>query len=225
MFLCIASEHPLTGIITGIICMVVVVGISGLKFHDYIGMLLLPLSFMLLSGLALLIQFGCDPSGIMCLPFLNGYLYVSETSQSLTALVIAKAFGAMSCLYLLSLTTPMTEIINVLKRLKFPSVVIQLMYLIYRCIFILLGMHHQMKTAARSRLGYVNYQTSIRTTGNIYANLLIRSYKKANQMFDAMESRCFDGEIAFLEGTKIRSIREMLMAIGMITLVAAVMIF
>jgi hypothetical protein len=40
-----------------------------------------------------------------------------------------------------------------------------------------------------------------------------------------MESRCFDGEIAFLEGTKIRSIREMLMAIGMITLVAAVMIF
>lgn len=224
MVLCVASNNLWTGVLTALIVSLIVVFIGGLKFHDYLAMLPLPLTFMLMSGLALLIQYGPEPSGIINLPLFQGYLYVSATAQVLTGHVMAKAFGAMSCLYLLSLTTPMTQIITVFKRLKVPSVVVQLMYLIYRCIFILFAMHHQMITASKSRLGYIDYKTSIRTTGNIYANLLIRSYKEANRMFDAMESRCFDGEINFLESTKVKNLRQLIMAMGMATFILAVTI-
>jgi cobalt/nickel transport system permease protein len=73
------------------------------------------------------------------------------------------------------------------------------MYLVYRYIFTLVEMYHTMRDAATSRLGYANFRATLRTTGNLYTCLLGRSYRQANKNFDAMESRCFDKGIRFLE--------------------------
>ncbi len=112
----------------------------------------------------------------------------------------------------------MSELIGVLRRARCPDVLIGLMYLIYRYIFVLLSMYHTMRSAAKSRLGYVDYRTSIRTTGNLYSNLLARSYRHANRNFDAMESRCFDTEIRFLESEKKVTVVHAATAIGLATI-------
>ena len=39
----------------------------------------------------------------------------------------------------------------------------------------------------------------MRSTGKIYSNLLVRGYQFAGKNFDAMESRCYDTGIRFLE--------------------------
>jgi cobalt/nickel transport system permease protein len=93
----------------------------------------------------------------------------------------------------------MSEIIGVLRRIRCPEVLSDLMYLIYRYIFILLSMHYIMKDAAKSRLGFVNYRTSLRTTAMLYSELMSRSFWQAGISFDAMESRCYDGGIRFLD--------------------------
>jgi cobalt/nickel transport system permease protein len=62
-------------------------------------------------------------------------------------------------------------------------------------------MYHNMRDAAKSRSGYADYRTSLRATGNICANLLGLSYRRAYKNFDAMESRCFDTGIRFLENS------------------------
>ena len=199
MVICVSARSPYAGIFLSVAMPVLVVFVGGLKLRDYITMLALPLSFLMMGGVALLFEVTAQSGGILSIPFFGHWLCVTSTTQIRTVLVLSRALGAVSCLYFLSLTTPMSELIGVLRRAKCPNVLIGLMYLIYRYIFILLSMHRAMKNAAKSRLGYINYRTGLRTTGNIYSNLLARSYRQATSNFDAMESRCYDTEIRFLE--------------------------
>ena len=199
MALCVSARSPVVGIfLTGIMLMLTVYA-GGLKLHDYVHLLALPVSFLAVSGLALLFEVGAQPAGVFGVRVFGFWFCVGAGAQTRTMLVMARALGAVSCLYFLSLTTPVPELIGVLRRARCPDVVIELMYLIYRCIFLLLSMYHTMRDAAGSRLGYIDYRAGVRTTGKLYSNLLARSYRQANRNFDAMESRCYGTGIRFLE--------------------------
>ncbi|MCL2883689.1 MAG: cobalt ECF transporter T component CbiQ, partial [Coriobacteriia bacterium] len=195
MVICVASPSIFTGIFLVVVMAVLTVAVGRVNLHTYVRTLSLPVSFLMIGGLALLFQVGDAHTGVINLDIFGLWLCVTPASQAQTALVVARAFGAVSCLYLLSLSTPMPSIISVLRRAHCPAVVIDLMYLIYRYIFILLSMHHEMYDAAKSRLGLKNYFTSIKATGSLYANLLSRSYQFASLNYDAMESRCYNSEI------------------------------
>ena len=197
--ICISARSPAAGIFLTVLMIVLIVGIGGLGLRDYVNMLALPVSFIMMSGLVLLFEVTARRIGIINIPLFGRWICVTEMTQARAALVLSRALGAISCLYLVSMTTPMSELIGVLRRARCPDVIIELMYLIYRYIFIILSMHHAMKNAAKSRSGYADYRTGIRTAGNLYLNLLSRSYRQANNNFDAMESRCYDTEIRFLE--------------------------
>jgi cobalt/nickel transport system permease protein len=162
-------------------------------------LLSLPLSFLLLSGFALLFEISPQQTGVFGLRIFGTWFCVNEASQIRTTLVISRAMGAVSCLYMLSLTTPMTEIIGVLRRARCPEVLSDLMYLIYRYIFILLSMYYVMRDAAKSRLGFISYRTSLRTTAMLYSELMSRSYRQGGRNFDAMESRCYSSGIRFMD--------------------------
>jgi cobalt/nickel transport system permease protein len=199
---------------------ILMVPYGGLDLHDYLSLLSVPVSFLLISALALLFNYGEVASGVINLPVFQGYLFVSQSSQLRTGLVLSKALGALSCLYLLSLSTPMSEIISVLRKAHIPDVVIELMYLIYRYTFVLFEMYRSMKDAAKSRLGFVNFSISVKTTGKIYSNLLARSYQKAMNNFDAMESRCYTGEIRFLEHEKKISLMQYIAAVSLVVIIS-----
>jgi cobalt/nickel transport system permease protein len=199
MVICVASKNPYTGLFLTLAMFISAVFASGVSVHHYVQIIALPISFLLIGGLALLFEVSSGPTGVMNIDVFGFWLSVSEKAQSHTALVISRAFGAVSCLCALSITTPMPDIIGVLRRARCPDIIIDLMYLIYRYIFILMSLHHEMLNAARSRNSFRDYRTSLRVTGKIYANLLARSYQFAGRNFDAMESRCYDTGIGFLE--------------------------
>lgn len=67
---------------------------------------------------------------------------------------MARALGAVGCLYFLSLSTPVPELLDALRRARVPEVVGDLAVLIYRYIFILFATFRSMRDAAASRLGY-----------------------------------------------------------------------
>jgi cobalt/nickel transport system permease protein len=78
-----------------------------------------------------------------------------------------------------------------------------------------------MREAAKSRLGFADYRASMRTTGNLFANLLGRSYRYANRNFDAMESRCFNTEIRFMENREKVTCLHTVFAVGITLLTLA----
>ncbi len=169
------------------------------KARDYIRLLFIPAAFILTGGLAILIQFGTGTDSIFSVPVFSSNLYVTRESLYRSLGVSLKAFGAVSCMYLLTLSTPMGEIIGVFRRLHVPNLVLELMHFIYRYIFVLLDINHRQKDAVRSRLGYQDGRTAIRVFGAEMANLLIMSMSRAQDYYDALESRGYDGSCLFWE--------------------------
>ena len=181
--------------------------------HDYLSLLTLPVVFLLLSALTLLWDFFPErPAGAaLAVPFFGGWLAVLPASQELAGLVLARAVGAVGCLYFLSLSTPLPELLHAARRAHVPAVVTSLAVLIYRYLFLLLDAARTRRDAADSRLGYRGLRRSLRTTGLVYGNLLAHGFRRAGACYDAMESRCFTGEIAFLTRPKPVTARLLLL--------------
>lgn len=204
LMICICSPSPLPPLCLFLFLSIVTVAAGGVKLREYLSLLGLPAVFLLLSGLTLLWDFyqQLPSEAVLMIPFFGGWLAVVPAAQSLSILVLSRAFGAVSCLYFLSLSTPLPEILQVLRRIHVPSVVVMLAVLIYRYIFILLATFREMKDSAASRLGYRGLKRSLYTTGLVYGGLLVNSFRRASACFDAMESRCYTGQIAFLTKKK-----------------------
>lgn len=178
---------------------------GGRNIHlgQYLALLRIPISFLMLSALTLLwraVPMGTET--VLAIPWPGGVLAVTKESQILAGFVTARAFGAVSCLYFLSLSTPLPQLLTALRRWHLPAVVTELAFLIYRYIFILLETVHHMQSAARSRLGYAGVWRSIQTTGLVYGGLLAKSYRSAQTRFQAMESRTLATEMRFPQGPR-----------------------
>ena len=75
------------------------------------------------------------------------------------------------------------------------------MLLIYRAIFVLLDIAGAIQTAQNCRLGNRSFSSKLRCMGQMLSVLLVRSLKKSSLLYDAMESRLYDGRIRVLEET------------------------
>ena len=204
LILCICSSSPIPPLCLFAFLSMVTVAAGGVKLREYFSLLGLPAVFLLLSGLTLLWDFyqKLPEQAVVSLPFFGGWLAVLPAAQSLAMLVLSRALGAVSCLYFLSLSTPLPELLAVLRHAHVPPIVVELAVLIYRYIFILLATFRDMKDSAASRLGYGGLKRSLHTTGLVYGGLLANSFRRAGACFDAMESRCYTGQIAFLTPKK-----------------------
>ena len=115
-------------------------------------------------------------------------------------LLFTRALGAVGAMYMMTLATPASEMIGVLKRIHVPKMIVELMYLIYRFIFVFERHHSQMKQAAVSGTEPAIFRTSCRTFGSTAGNLLVASLKGADTYYDSLLSRCYDGGSLFPGG-------------------------
>lgn len=172
-----------------------------IPFKTYLRFMTIPLTFMIFSGLAIAVQFSLNPTGEWNFSLKLFYLCFTKKSVRTAFLVFLKAVAGMSALYMMSLSTPVSEVILVLQRLHLPRLLVELMNLIYRYIFILLEAAEQMQTAAKARLGYHSFFCALKSFGLIAGNLFLLSLKKANAYYDALLSRGYEGKLEFLTQT------------------------
>lgn len=227
LFCCIASASPIPPLCLSVFLSVVTVAAGGIKLREYVSLLGLPAVFLLLSVLTLLWDFyrKLPEEAVLSLPIFGGFLAVVPAAQSLGILVLSRTLGAVSCLYFLSLSTPLPELLEVLRRAHVPAVVVELAVLIYRYIFILYAAFRDRKDSAASRLGYRGFKRSLHTTGLIYGGMLADSFRRAGACFDAMESRCYTGQIAFLtEKKKVTAKAFCLLALPFAGMLAGVLL-
>jgi len=202
LILCIVLNNPYVSVAV-IIAMGYITIIKGeLTIHYYLPILLVQMGFILIGTFTIAIDFSRRPMGQYNLYVGLCYVFTSQAKLKEAAFLIMKVFAAISSLQMMSLSTPSSEIIYVLRKAHIPKIIIELMNMIYRFIFILMDVYTKMKNSAESRQGYCDIKTSYFTFGNIASNMLVISLKKANAYYDAMESRCFDGELIFLEEDK-----------------------
>lgn len=222
LILCVLSEDWVFHIMIAVIMMITVIRYSHLKINNYIRLLLVPSLFILLSGIAILILFSPVKLGFLDIPFAGWYLSITVNSLSKTLIVIIRAYASITCLFMISLTTPMSDIIHVCRQIKIPEIIIELMYLIYRFIMILFDAHSKMTIAADSRLGYINLKNTYISMKGIAMNLLSLSFQKASVSFDAMESRGYIGKLNFYREDKPIHKKELILSIVYLILIGFV---
>jgi len=168
-------------------------------FRLYLDALAAPLVFILLGTAAIAVEVGRAPAGDWSVPFLGLWWSSSRAGLLRAAQLSATALGAVSALYLQTMTTPVCEIVSSMAALHVPGLLVELAYLIYRFIFLLSGSARQLRVAAQSRLGYCGFRRSLRTFGTSMGTLLALSLRQAGDYYDAMLSRGYDGGLRFYE--------------------------
>ena len=201
LLLCVCSRSIVIACIVLTATGILTVYKGGIPLFRYVRFMTVPLAFLILSTLAIIFNISRTPLDLFAIPIGNWYLTGSKEAILYALQLILTALSSVSCLYFLSFNTPMPDILNVLGSLHCPKILMELMLLIYRFIFILLSVSSAITNSQHSRLGNKDYKTSLKSFSALASVLLVRSFKRANALYDAMESRCYDGTIRVLNDT------------------------
>lgn len=164
-----------------------------IPWKTYIILLLAPIGFISAGMVAIVlsITFTQDvPTSVLwqgSLFTMQLFILPNDGIRAIT--IFCTSISATSCLYFLILTTPMYEISPVLARLKVPTIIIELIELMYRFIFLFLEMVAQIYTAQHARLGYRTYKKGFQSL-SLLINALFRSiFFRYQAMSYAMTAR------------------------------------
>ena len=109
-----------------------------------------------------------------------------------------RLWAALAALLGLVLTTPLPDLIGLLRRLRCPDVLLDLMVLCYRMLFVFSAALHDTATAQRARLGYASPRLARRSLGLLAANLTLQVWQRAQGLHRAAQARNGDGALRLL---------------------------
>ncbi len=162
--------------------------------------------FLIISAPAFLFSissdFNPDLTYLFTLKIVNYYLYISRDNLELFASITVRSLSCISALIFIILTTPFLDIIAVLNRLKVPKILTDLLFLIYRFIFVLAEKATTLKLAQQSRGGYNNQKLALKSISLLISNLFKQTMIYYQQVLLVIKSRNFNGEFNFLNTKK-----------------------
>lgn len=206
MLICIFADNILISTVTTVTMLSVVIFAGKTNFKTVFHLMTIPAVFIMLSCAAILISVSKDSGGlIFCIRISDIFIGIGNSSIISALRTLSKCFGAVSCMYFLSLTTPMTDIFILLRKSPVPKFITEITELIYRYIFVLSDTCRKIHISQQSRLGYSNLKTKYRSTVLLVSNLFMCSMHQAEKTFTALESRGYNGTINVLERKYIHS--------------------
>lgn len=150
------------------------------------------LLFLVVGSLSLAISLGSDPvTGSIA-------LQIAPDASAQISRVSTRSLGALAALLLLVLTTPLPDLIGLLRRLKMPELLLDLMVLCYRMLFVFSAAVHDTLTAQSARLGYATPRLALRSLAGLVANLAVQVWQRAYALHTAAQARNSDGPLRFL---------------------------
>ena len=151
----------------------------------------------------------------------NISLHLTQTGFAKVAQTCGRSLGGLASLLFLALTTPLIDIIALLRRLKTPEILLDIMVLCYRTLFVFSESAHNTITAQSARLGYATVRLSMRSLGGLAANITVQAWQRSQALHLAAMARNNDGPLRFLEHTYPNSARDLCIALCTGTLLVA----
>jgi len=125
-------------------------------------------------------------------PFVIGVallsLFKPDGGAAFLILVLKSSLSVFG-LILYSNSTPFSEILRLLRRAKFPGLLITILALMYRYLFVLIDETERMQRARASRTFTLNRSRIWQINGSIIAQLFVRSTERAERIYAAMCAR------------------------------------
>ena len=221
MIICVSSSSPLAPLFVALTMSLVTVLLAKIPGRIYSRLLLVPLSFALLSAAVVAFMHG-GGTALIQLPLLGLDLAVREEGAKLALLLLARTFGGMCSLYFIALTTPMIEIFATLRSLCIPTSIIELSMMIYRYIFVFLDQAARIHSAQVMRLGDARARSAINSFAMLASVLFLRSWEQGERLVLAMDCRCYDGKLEMMEQAAGATGRQMLAAAAYLALASTI---
>lgn len=136
-----------------------------------------------------------------------GGVTISVTKPGLASagLFLARVTTAVSLVVLLSLTTRHFALLRALQAFRIPRIFIMTVGMCYRYLYLLVEMIENTYRAIKSRVGIgIHYKKGQKLVAWNIASLWRRSYSLNEQVYNAMLSRGYTGEVYLLNNGKIK---------------------
>jgi len=185
-------------VVVFVVCTILVLGIARVRAKLYFNLFVYPTYMLALSCIFLALFFGSGASLIdIQLPWFTWSIFKSGISMSITTFL--RVEGALSCIFFLVLTTSITDLCVLLRRVHMPQIMVELSMMIYRYIFLFLEISEQMSLAQKLRLRRSGWLNRIRALSMLIGSLFIRTLDQGERTLAAMNARGYDGDIRILE--------------------------
>lgn len=122
-----------------------------------------------------------------------GLFHVSRQGLIILWNVTVKSLIAVSCLILLSSTTPFSDLMHGLERLHVPRFFTLVASFMYRYLFLIIDEAERMSRARDSRNFRGRWIWHSKVIGYMIASLFLRSQERSERVYQAMCARGFDG--------------------------------
>ena len=129
----------------------------------------------------------------------GGVLRITAQGATTALLLIARVETAVTFTTLLVLTTPWMHVLKALRAFHVPQEVVMMLAMTHRYVFLLAETASQMFESRQSRtVGVLDSATQRRVTTRTAGVLLSKSVELSNDVFLAMQSRGFRGDVKIL---------------------------
>lgn len=173
---------PLLGLMTGLTTFG-----AGVPARVYFRLLVLPLGFLVVGLLVLVLKSG---SGVTWgLSLAGTRVGVNGDGLTLALQVGLRSLAAVSCLYFLTLTTPITTVLGVLRRVGVPVLALEVAALTYRYLFVLQRVAHGIYLSQVARGGYGSARGAIHSLGLLAGQLFLITHRRAQALCMALLAR------------------------------------
>jgi len=145
-----------------------------------------PLAFIALGAVTTVVEVGS-----------GGFGWAPDAAARAGGLV-GHAVAGSAAVLLLATTTPMSDLLPALARLRVPAAVIEVASVTYRMLFVLLTSLTTVREAQTARMGHAGLRNSYRSSGMLAAAVLTRSWDRARRLTDGLAGRGMEAGLRVL---------------------------
>jgi cobalt/nickel transport system permease protein len=167
-------------------------GVARVPVRTYFRLAAVPLTFLVAGVVPLLVSVEFGGVWLISLSWATG-------GGELVLRVTLRSLAALSCLLFLSMTTPVPQVLRVLRNLRIPAVLTEVSLLVYRDVWVFVDTVRAIRAAQSARLGYRDLRTSYRSLGMLMATLFGQALQRARIMERGLQARNWQGEIRVLD--------------------------
>lgn len=167
-----------------------------ISWKPYVSLTATSLLFYALSLPALLIEVAPGSAqGVVLVDWGNGTLLLSPIGAVQAEQLLLRVGACLSCFLFLIVTTPFAALLNMMERLRFPAVVIELMLIMYRFLFLLGDTAAGMMLARKLRGGARGFGAAVADTTSLAGRLFVKTMERYRGAAIGYTVRGYEGTI------------------------------
>ncbi|WP_448614475.1 cobalt ECF transporter T component CbiQ [Modestobacter sp. URMC 112] len=195
--------------LVGLTAVLLALGPARVPARTFLRAVRAPLAFVLVGAVTAVVEVG------------RGGLGWAPGAAADGAALVGHGLAGSAAVLLLATTTPMSDLLPELRRLRVPAAVVEVASVLYRLLFVLLTSLTTIREAQTARMGHSTVARSFRSSGVLAAAVLTRSWDRARRLQDGLARRGMETGLRVLPEALPSSPRFVAATVAGLALIAA----